>query len=163
QTRPRYSDLLLSKRRRIPYGLSQRAKRIPHSTTSLSATDRNLSDCRRTTLSVRGSGGNSIISISYRKLPALPLSAFLMLAIVGCKAKQESSSGAPPPSPAQVIQVADMNLITIDKGDVAKFPLATAGQIQSASELTATATVFPNISREVPVISLANGRVVDIK
>ena len=63
----------------------------------------------------------------------------------------------------QVIQVADMNLITIDKDDVAKFPLVAAGQIESASELTATGTVFPDISREVPVISLANGRVVDIK
>src|ERR1019366_7624087 len=117
QTRPRYSDLLLSKRRRIPYGLSQRAKRIPHSTTSLSAIDRNLSDCRRTTESGRGSRGNSMISISCswlfpRSLIALALTASFGLAIVGCKAKQESSSGTPPP--AQVIQVADMNLITID-------------------------------------------------
>ena len=63
----------------------------------------------------------------------------------------------------KVIQVADMNLITIDENDVAKFPLVTAGQIESASELTATGAVFPDISREVPVISLANGRVVDIK
>jgi cobalt-zinc-cadmium efflux system membrane fusion protein len=78
----------------------------------------------------------------------------------GCKAK-ETGSGAPPP--AQVIQVADMNLITIDKNDVGKFPIVTAGQVESASELTATGTVFPDISREVPVISLANGRVVDIK
>jgi cobalt-zinc-cadmium efflux system membrane fusion protein len=46
---------------------------------------------------------------------------------------------------------------------VAKFPLAAAGQIESAAELTATGTVVPDISREVPVISLANGRVVDIK
>ena len=44
-----------------------------------------------------------------------------------------------------------------------KFSLITAGQIESASELTATGSVFPDISREIPVISLANGRVVDIK
>jgi cobalt-zinc-cadmium efflux system membrane fusion protein len=56
-----------------------------------------------------------------------------------------------------------MNLITIDSKDVAKFPLSTAGQIESATELKVTGTVFPDISREVPVISLANGRVVDIK
>jgi cobalt-zinc-cadmium efflux system membrane fusion protein len=56
-----------------------------------------------------------------------------------------------------------MNLITIDAKDVAKFPLTTASQIEAASELTATGSVFPDISREVPVISLANGRVVDIK
>ena len=91
---------------------------------------------------------------------ALALAASLGLALSGCKNKEESD-GAPPP--AKVIQVADMNLITIDANDVAKFPLASTGQIESAAQLTATATVFPDISREVPVISLANGRVVDIK
>jgi cobalt-zinc-cadmium efflux system membrane fusion protein len=82
------------------------------------------------------------------------------VALSGCKGK-DHGDGAPPP--AQVIQVADMNLITIDSNDVAKFPLAPAGQVESASELIATGTVFPDIAREVPVISLANGRVVDIK
>jgi cobalt-zinc-cadmium efflux system membrane fusion protein len=56
-----------------------------------------------------------------------------------------------------------MNLIAIDSKDVAKFPLTLAGQVDSASELTATGSVFPDIAREIPVISLANGRVVDIK
>jgi cobalt-zinc-cadmium efflux system membrane fusion protein len=82
------------------------------------------------------------------------------LALSGCKSKDEGD-GAPPK--AQVIQVADMNLVTIDAKDAAKFPLTTATQIDSASELTATGTVLPDINREVPVISLANGRVVDIK
>jgi len=86
--------------------------------------------------------------------------AFTLLVLAGCKAK-EQGDGAPPP--AHVVQVADMNLITIDKNDVPKFPLVAAGQIEAASELIATGTVFPDISREVPVISLANGRVVDIK
>jgi cobalt-zinc-cadmium efflux system membrane fusion protein len=91
---------------------------------------------------------------------AFGLATSAVLLVSGCKAKDQGD-GAPPP--AQVISVADMNLITIDKDDVAKFPLTSAGQIDSASELTATGTVFPDISREVPVISLANGRVVDIK
>jgi membrane fusion protein, heavy metal efflux system len=81
-------------------------------------------------------------------------------AISGCGAKDEGS-GAPPP--AKVVTVSDMSLITIDSSMVAKFPIATAGQIEAASELKVTGTVFPDISREVPVISLANGRVVDIK
>ncbi len=84
----------------------------------------------------------------------------LAIALSGCHGKDEGS-GAPPP--AKVIEVSDMNLITIDKDDVAKFPFATASQIEEPSELKATGTVFPDISREVPVISLANGRVVDIK
>jgi cobalt-zinc-cadmium efflux system membrane fusion protein len=82
------------------------------------------------------------------------------IAVTGCKSGNEGN-GAPPQ--AQVIQVPDMNLLTIDQKDVAKFPLTEATQIESAAELTATGSVVPDIAREVPVISLANGRVVDIK
>jgi cobalt-zinc-cadmium efflux system membrane fusion protein len=96
----------------------------------------------------------------YKTSLTLALTVSLVVAVTGCKGKDEGD-GAPPP--AKFIQVADMNLITIDANDVAKFPLASTGQIESAAQLTATATVFPDISREVPVISLANGRVVDIK
>jgi cobalt-zinc-cadmium efflux system membrane fusion protein len=95
-----------------------------------------------------------------RNTTALALAALLSLTLSGCKGKEKGDS-APPP--AKVIQVADMNVVTIDPGDVAKFPLTNADKVESASELTATGTVFPDISREVPVISLANGRVVDIK
>jgi membrane fusion protein, heavy metal efflux system len=93
---------------------------------------------------------------------ALGLAVSLGL-LSGCKGAKDKDQGEGAPPPSQVIQVADMNLITIDKNDVPKFPVVPAGQIESATELTATGTVFPDISREVPVISLANGRVVDIK
>jgi cobalt-zinc-cadmium efflux system membrane fusion protein len=95
-----------------------------------------------------------------KALLALSLAALLSLELSGCKG-QDQGDGAPPP--AQVIQVADMNLISIDPKDVAKFPIVAATQNESASELTATGSVLPDISREVPVISMANGRVVDIK
>ncbi|MDR3723659.1 MAG: efflux RND transporter periplasmic adaptor subunit [Terracidiphilus sp.] len=91
---------------------------------------------------------------------ALILSLSASLFLSGCKGK-EKGSGAPPA--AQVIPVTDMNLVTIDARDVAKFPITAASQIESAVQLTATGAVFPDIGREVPVISLANGRVVDIK
>jgi len=97
---------------------------------------------------------------SHRVTLALALVAVSGLALCGCRSKEEGS-GAPPQ--AQVIQVGDMNLLTIDAKDAARFPLAAATQIESAAELTATGSVVPDISREVPVISLANGRVVDIK
>ena len=84
----------------------------------------------------------------------------LVLGVAGCGNKDQGS-GAPPP--AKVVEVADMNLISIDKSDVNKFPIATAGQIEASSELKATGTVFPDVAREVPVISIANGRVVDLK
>jgi cobalt-zinc-cadmium efflux system membrane fusion protein len=101
-----------------------------------------------------------ILRQTARNTSALALAALLSLTLSGCKGK-DKGDGAPPP--AKVIQVADMNVVTIDPGDVAKFPLTSADKIESASELTATGTVFPDISREVPVISMANGRVVDIK
>jgi cobalt-zinc-cadmium efflux system membrane fusion protein len=93
-------------------------------------------------------------------LPACALAASLTMILSGCKSKPEGD-GAPPP--AHVVQVQDMNLITIDSDDVGKFQLAAAEKIELASELKATGSVVPDVSREVPVISLANGRVVDIR
>jgi len=96
---------------------------------------------------------------SIPRLSALLIAAAALL-VSGCD-KKEQGSGAPPP--AQVIPVPDMSLITIDQKDVSKFPLVVAEKTALSSELSATGAVFPDISREVPVISLANGRVVDIK
>jgi len=106
---------------------------------------------------------NSTASLKQhlKTISALSLTAlFCVLYLSGCK---HEANGDTAPPPAQVIQVADMNLITIDSKDVAKFPLTAAGQIVAATELTATGTVLPDVSREIPVISMANGKVVDIK
>lgn len=100
-----------------------------------------------------------IISLSYRLASSLALTVPFLL-IAGCKDKSHASEPAPIP---QVITVSDMNLITIDPHDAPKFSIATAGQIESSPELNATGSVFPDVSREVPVISIANGRVVDIR
>lgn len=93
-------------------------------------------------------------------LAALAVTGAVGLSFPGCKSK-EGGDGAPPP--AQVVEVPDMNLITIDQNDLKKFPLATVEQMQAPSLLNATGSVVPDVSREVPVISLANGRVVDIE
>jgi cobalt-zinc-cadmium efflux system membrane fusion protein len=95
-----------------------------------------------------------------KPLAAVAVVAAVGLSFSGCKSK-ETGDGAPPP--AQVVEVPDMNLITIDQNDLKKFPLANVDQMQAPSVLNATGTVVPDISRQVPVISLANGRVVDIK
>ena len=91
---------------------------------------------------------------------ACALTASLTLTCFGCKGKPKGD-GAPPP--AHVIPVPDMNLITIDNSGVGKFQLAQAEKVEFADVLKATGAVFPDISREVPVISMANGRVVDIR
>lgn len=88
------------------------------------------------------------------------LAAMGLGVLAGCK-KQDQGTGAP--GPAQVVQVPDMNLLTIDQNDLPKFPLITAEKEELASQLNTTGTVSPDVSREVPVITLANGRVVDLK
>ena len=91
---------------------------------------------------------------------ACAAAASMSVALSGCKDKPQGD-GAPPA--AQIIQVPDMNLITINNKDANRFPLADAEKIEAAAELNVTGAILPDVSREVPVISLANGRVVDIK
>jgi membrane fusion protein, heavy metal efflux system len=76
-----------------------------------------------------------------------------------CKKEFTPADGAPP-SP-QVVQTGDMSLVSVDKPD--QFPVVAAEQREASAELKVTGSVFPDVSREIPVISLANGRVVDIK
>jgi cobalt-zinc-cadmium efflux system membrane fusion protein len=47
-------------------------------------------------------------------------------------------------------------------GHPERFPLATAGEHRAAPELNVTGVVSPDVSRQVPVPSLASGRVVEI-
>lgn len=81
------------------------------------------------------------------------------LAVTACKSKQEKGDGAPPAS--NVVTTGDMSLVSVDKPD--QFPLVSAEAYDAPAELDVTGSVFPDIAREVPVISLASGRVVDIK
>src|SRR5579863_1967169 len=96
----------------------------------------------------------------FRFFKAWGLCAAIALILTGCRSKEEGN-GDPPP--AKVVEVTNMTLIAIPAKDVAKFPVVKAGAMEAPAELNATGTVFPDVSREVPVISLANGRVVDIK
>jgi cobalt-zinc-cadmium efflux system membrane fusion protein len=82
-----------------------------------------------------------------------------LASLTACKKEFNPADGAP--TKPQVVETGDMSVVSVDKPD--QFPLVAAERRDAADELTATATVFPDISREVPVISLANGRVVDIK
>jgi cobalt-zinc-cadmium efflux system membrane fusion protein len=81
------------------------------------------------------------------------------MGLPGCKKETTPFDGAPPTP--QVVPTGDMSLVSVDKPD--QFSLVTAEEIDAASELKVTGAVFPDVSREIPVISLANGRVVDIK
>jgi membrane fusion protein, heavy metal efflux system len=78
----------------------------------------------------------------------------------GCgEDKLGANEGAPPQLKVESVQ--DRNLFTVDHPD--RFPLTKAVAHDAASELRATGAVTPDISRTVPVISIATGRVVEIK
>ena len=76
-----------------------------------------------------------------------------------CKTGFSPSDGAPPST--QVVRTGDMSLVTVDKPD--QFPLVAAERQEASAELNVTGSVFPDVNREVPVITLANGRVVNLK
>ena len=83
----------------------------------------------------------------------------LLLAGCGREMEADSPSGAPPP--AQVVHEEDSTGFKVDHPE--QFPLATAGEHKAAPELSVTGVVNPDVSRTVPAISLASGRVVEIK
>jgi cobalt-zinc-cadmium efflux system membrane fusion protein len=77
----------------------------------------------------------------------------------GCgESKGDPKAEAPPP--AKVESEQDLNVFQVDHPE--QFPLVTAAAHDSASQLTVTGTVNPDISRSVPVISIATGRVVEL-
>ena len=79
--------------------------------------------------------------------------------LAACEKKFNPADGAPPQS--QTVPTGNMSLVTVDKPE--QFPVVRADQIEAPTELNVTGSVNPDISREIPVISLASGRVVDIK
>ena len=88
------------------------------------------------------------------------VSAFVGFLAVGCGEKPlNPNAGAPPP--VKVEKEQDVNLLQVDHPD--QFSLVTATQYLAAPTLSVTGTVSPDVSRTVPVISLASGRVVEIR
>ena len=89
----------------------------------------------------------------------LSLAAILLLA--GCSGDASKNAAAEAPPPAQVEHEGDASIVQVDHA--AQFPLVTATEYKAAPQLTATGVVTPDISRTVPVISVASGRVVEIR
>ena len=82
------------------------------------------------------------------------------LVLAGCNAegKVDPAAGAPPP--AQVVHEGETNVFKVDHPD--QFPIVTASERRVAPELNVTGVVSPDVSRNVPVVSLASGRVAEI-
>jgi cobalt-zinc-cadmium efflux system membrane fusion protein len=85
------------------------------------------------------------------------------LLLAGCsvrgQAPESEADGAPPA--AQVARESDGSPVQVAHPE--QFPLATASGREAHSELSVTGVVNPDVARAVPVISLASGRVVEIR
>ena len=71
------------------------------------------------------------------------------------KVKADSLAGEPPP--AEVVHKHGASLVEVDHPE--RFSLATATRHASAPELKVTGVVSADVSRNVPVISIATGRI----
>ena len=90
----------------------------------------------------------------------LSLSLLGVGCLVGCNdGKADPKAEAPPK--ATVEADLDANNFKVDHPD--QFPLATAVEYKAVPALNVTGTVQPDIARAVPVISLAAGRVVEVR
>ena len=83
----------------------------------------------------------------------------LCVLTTACGKKFNPANGAPPAT--QVVEAGNMSLFSVAHPE--QFPLVTAQGVDAPAELNVTGSVTPDVSREVPVISLASGRVVDIR
>jgi cobalt-zinc-cadmium efflux system membrane fusion protein len=103
----------------------------------------------------------NLIKMVYRMLALLTLAPVLGLFLAGCNENKADPKAEAPP-PAQVEREdSSAGVVHVDHPE--QFPLYTAVAHEATSQLNATGVVSPDITRTVPVISIATGRVVEIR
>jgi cobalt-zinc-cadmium efflux system membrane fusion protein len=86
--------------------------------------------------------------------------AVSLLVLGGCGSPQNKDAEEAPP-PATVIPGVDLADFAVENPE--QYPIVTAALYSAPSEMVVTGSVMPDISRTVPVVTLASGRVVDIR
>ncbi len=81
------------------------------------------------------------------------------LALAACEKKFDPASGAAQTPPVE--EVSNAGVVTVEHPN--EFSVVAAGKVEAPHRLRVTGSVFPDINQEIPVISLASGRVVDIR
>ena len=97
-------------------------------------------------------------SINLRH-PATILFCFGVFSLAGCNSKSSDPKSEVPPTAVVQADVGS-NLVHVDHPD--QFALVAATDYAAASSIQVTGTVNPDISRTIPVISIASGRVVEV-
>jgi cobalt-zinc-cadmium efflux system membrane fusion protein len=102
------------------------------------------------------------LHVDFRSGALTIIVATTAVLFTGCgttTAKIPDPAAAAPP-PAEVIREGNAGLARVDHPE--QFPLATAAKYDAAPALNVTGVVSPDVSRNVPVISLASGRILEI-
>lgn len=97
---------------------------------------------------------------SIRFLLPMAFCALWLAALTGCSSEKSDPKAEAPPA-ATVEPDMDASNFKVDHPE--QFPLVKAVEYKAAPALKVTGVVQPDISRTVPVISLATGRVIEIK
>ena len=86
-----------------------------------------------------------------------------LLLVAGCRKASETNREAAeaPPSTPTVVQTGSASAVHIDAPE--RFPLVAVSQRSAFSSLDVTGQVQPDPAHEVPVLSIANGRVTALK
>jgi membrane fusion protein, heavy metal efflux system len=97
--------------------------------------------------------------VNRRIFPWLEFGVAACVFTAGCSGKVETGNGEPPP--AKVEKEGDVSLLRVDHPE--QFPLVKVTEHLTVSLLKVTGVVSPDVSRTVPVISMASGRVIEIQ
>ena len=86
-----------------------------------------------------------------------------VVVLSGCglsKAEPKVSLQDEAPPAAQIVPAGNSSIVTVDKPE--QFPVVAATKYEAAPELNVTGTVMPDVSRNIPVVTIASGRVLEI-
>jgi cobalt-zinc-cadmium efflux system membrane fusion protein len=97
--------------------------------------------------------------MNRRDFAVLSFPLIVALLLTGCSGRKIDPQAEAPP-PLKVERVEDRNVFQVDHPE--RFQLTQAAEHIATPQLKVTGTVNPDISRAVPVISIATGRVVEI-
>jgi membrane fusion protein, heavy metal efflux system len=98
------------------------------------------------------------MSMSFVLCSSLVLT--LSFVLIGCGAKVQADAKVEAPPAAQIENETDSSIFKVEHSE--QFPIVTAGEHDTAPQLKTTGSVSADVSRNIPVISLASGRIVEI-
>src|ERR1019366_4843472 len=152
--------VFLPARRGVAAGFPERPGGIPHRATVLRELGWFLFDGRCSTQYGGGPGGDAMKNRGFESIAGAALCLALACSLASCGENKADPKAEAPPA-ATVEPDLDANNFKVDHPE--QFPLVKAIEHKAAPALNVTGGVQPDIARAVPVISLAAGRVVEIK